>query len=55
MQTYVDNKSELILHDKYFTESMYAQFDSQHGMTYEKFEMIITDEVIESLHENLEG
>ena len=49
---YVQEKTELIQKDLFFTESMYLQFESNYSNMEEYFELLITDEISLELRKN---
>lgn len=52
-ESYAQQKTEEILSDQYFTQSMKAQLESEYMEVVEKYELIVTDEVVNALHHNL--
>lgn len=51
--SYVEQKTQEILNDQYFTPSMKAQLESEYMDVVEKYEILVTDEVVQALHHNL--
>lgn len=54
-ESYIEQKTEQIMNDKYFTDSMKVQLESEYMDVVEKYELIVTDEVVEALHHNIGG
>ena len=52
-ESYAQQKTEEIVSDRYFTQSMKAQLESEYMEVVEKYELIVTDEVVNALHHNL--
>lgn len=54
-ESYVKQKTEQITADSYFTASMKVQMESEYMDVLEKYELIVTDEVITILNHNING
>lgn len=50
---YIEERSELIVQDKYFTENMYIQYESSYANIHEYFDLMITEELADKLQESL--
>lgn len=48
---YIEERSELINGDEYFTQNMYVQFESSYASIHEYFDLMITDELANKLQE----
>lgn len=55
VQDYIEERSEAILADKYFTENMFIQFESSYASIHEYFDIMITEELAEKLQTNFNG
>jgi len=53
--SYMDQKSSQIAEDGFFTDSMKVQLESEYMDMLEKYELIVTDEVVEILLYNVSG
>lgn len=53
--SYMDQKSSQIAEDGFFTDSMKVQLESEYMDMLEKYELIVTDEVVETLLYNISG
>lgn len=51
--SYIEDKTKKILNDTYFTETMKLQLESDYGVIYDDYDLIITNEMIEKIQENL--
>jgi len=51
---YIEDKTELISSDKFFTENMYLQFESSYSAIHDYFDLMITEELSKKLQENFE-
>ena len=50
---YIEQKSKMILDDTYFTEDMKLQFESDYGIISDHYELTVTDEIVETIKENI--
>lgn len=51
---YAEQKSEEIVHDRFFNESMRIQFESEYAFVHEEFDFFVNEELITLLRDNLE-
>lgn len=51
---YISMKSEVVVEDKFFTDSMKIQFESDYPTVHEYYDMLITDDAIERIKKTLE-
>jgi methylthioribose-1-phosphate isomerase len=51
---YIEEKTDLIVQDKYFTESMYLQYESSYASIHEYFDLLISEELALKLQETLQ-
>lgn len=52
-QQYISKKTNQILTDGYFNDSMKEQFDHEYPLVCEKYEMLITEQIVEDIRNNL--
>ena len=51
--TYIEQKSKMILDDTYFTEDMKLQFESDYGIISDHYELTVTDEIVNKIKDNI--
>jgi len=51
---YIQEKTKEILDDTYFNETMKLQMESDYSSIYDHYEMMITEEIIDKIHGNLQ-
>ena len=49
VDNYIKQKSNDILDDKYFTENMRLQFESEYGALYDYYDMLITEDIVNQI------
>jgi hypothetical protein len=52
-ESYVEQKTQQIKNDNYFTNEMKVQLESEYMDVVEKYELIVTDEVVNALNHNI--
>jgi len=50
---YIEQKSDMILNDTFFTEDMKLLFENDYSIMNEEYEMMITDDLVDKIHHNL--
>lgn len=53
VDNYIKQKTEDITEDKFFTENMKLQFESEYPYIYDHYELFITDDMINKIQETL--
>jgi len=52
-EDYIEDKTQQIVADTYFTETMKLQMESDYNFVYENYDMMITDEIVKKIHNNI--
>lgn len=52
-EAYIEQKSQMIHNDTFFTDSMKIQLEEEYPIVNESYDMLITDEIISQLQSNL--